>query len=50
LGPNGALDDHPQPDSEQLRILAISLVASDTCVFQGKPEKAHINLYRPGQL
>jgi len=40
LGPNGALDDHPQPDSEQLRILAISLVASDTCVFQGKPEKA----------
>jgi hypothetical protein len=29
-----------QLDLEQLRILAISLVASDTCVFQGKTRQS----------
>jgi len=38
------------PDSEQLRLLAISLAPSSTCVFQPKPEKARISVHRPEQL
>ena len=40
----------PGLDSEQLRILAIRLAASTTCVLQDKPEKARICLHRPADL
>jgi hypothetical protein len=37
-------------DSEQLRISAILLAPSSTCVFQAEPEKARISVHRSGQL
>jgi len=40
----------PHLDSEQLRISAILLAPSSTCVFQAEPEKARILVHRSERL
>src|SRR5262249_334370 len=40
----------PSCDSERFRIFAISLVASERYVFQGKPARTRISLDRPARL